>query len=268
MDVKQTKYGNSPEFTAAMTWGATTPVIQSEYQASTEYLNFTPPPIPTDSAVADPMGSDDPSVASTVTPLYYAWELLPPPPPTTTCEQKEKKGSKKITKIAVKPRPKELSFSSAADALNPKVAPALPPKRNSIAPTPVEVEKIVKTVEVVEPEETLPIEKFEGDSPCQFFVTPEEAWKAKPKSESQSSYKWTSGHVATSLTSALKSGKKGKNAMKENDVTSQRVFTFRGARKVLERCKREQKEKAKLPGKKIIEEGKKVLEKGLQRRSR
>ena len=50
-------------------------------------------------------------------------------------------------------------------------------------------------------------------------------------------------------------------------MTSQRVFTFRGARKVLERCKVELEEAAKLPGKIAMEESKKELEKGLKRRS-
>ena len=36
--------------------------------------------------------------------------------------------------------------------------------------------------------------------------------------------------------------------MKANDVTSQRVFTFRGAKRVLQRCKEEQKEMAKVRG--------------------
>ena len=41
--------------------------------------------------------------------------------------------------------------------------------------------------------------------------------------------------------------------MKANDVTSQRVFTFRGAKRVLQRCKEEQKEMAKVRGRRGAE---------------
>ncbi|GMI47295.1 hypothetical protein TrCOL_g9521 [Triparma columacea] len=261
----------SADFLAAVTWGESS-IHQSTYQAANEYLNFEPTPIPI--TTVDPINetnqtSDEPSVASTEAPHYYAWDLLPPPPPTTSLEPKEKKRSTKITKQANKPKPKEIRFNSAADAINPPVPPPLPPKRNSIS---VQDEKREKKVEINEEDEVkvLPIEVFSGDSPSNFFISPEAAWRAVPTTESSSSFKWTTGHVSTSLASAKAGSKKNKkknNVLKNNDVTSQRVFTFRGARKVLERCKVELEEAAKLPGKIAMEESKKELEKGLKRRS-
>ena len=96
-------------------------------------------------------------------------------------------------------------------------------------------------------------------------MTPEEAWKVKAVSESKASYKWTPGHVNQSHQS-VKESKNGKNVMKDNDVTSQRIFTFKGARKVLERCKKEQKEKARQPTQKMMKEVGSDLGKKLQKR--
>ena len=96
----------SADFLAAVTWGESS-IHQSTYQAANEYLNFEPTPIPI--TTVDPINetnqtSDEPSVASTEAPHYYAWDLLPPPPPTTSLEPKEKKRSTKITKQANKVR--------------------------------------------------------------------------------------------------------------------------------------------------------------------
>jgi hypothetical protein len=59
------------------------------------------------------------------------------------------------------PKPKEIRFNSAADAINPPVPPPLPPKRNSIS---VQDEKQEKKVEINEEDEVkvLPIEVFSG----------------------------------------------------------------------------------------------------------
>ena len=54
--------------------------------------------------------------------------------------------------------------------------------------------------------------------------------------------------------------------MKANDVTSQRVFTFKGAKKVLQRCKEEQKEMARQPTKNMMKDVGSKVEKRLQKR--
>ena len=93
----------SADFLAAMTWGESE-VNQSTYNAANEYLNFEPSPIPTVDPTSNtaPNTTDEPSVASTEAPHYYAWDLLPPPPPTTSLEPKEKKRGTRITNLAKK----------------------------------------------------------------------------------------------------------------------------------------------------------------------
>ena len=139
--------------------------------------------------------------------------------------------SSQITKLATKPRPKVVVFDSAAEALNPSGPPtiAVPPPAPQPAKAPAGSEDGL---------DKLPLSTFES-GPSNFFVTPEEAWKVKSVSESKSQYKWTPGHVDQSVKS-VKDSKLGKNIMKANDVTSQRVFTFKGAKKVLLKCKEEQ----------------------------
>ena len=96
------KSASSKEFTEAMEWGQTQSLV-STYASSTEWTNFTPLPISEQQSEAE-AATDEPSVASTEAPHYYAWELLPPPPPSSSLEPKEKKRRSKITKLATKVR--------------------------------------------------------------------------------------------------------------------------------------------------------------------
>ena len=145
--------------------------------------------------------------------------------------------------------------------------PRPPSPCRSISDDYVIVENLdIETDENKEAESVLPLSTFET-GPSTFFVTPEEAWKVKAVSESKSKYKWTPGHVNQSMNS-VKESKLGKNIANNNDVTSQRVFTFRGAKKVLERCKKEQKEKAREPTQKMMKDvGSDLGKKLLKRRS-
>ena len=275
------KTANSPEFSEAMKWKADSDSpLQSEYQAGYTASGFVPKEIPGlreeeqeqeqgqgDSAVLvrTKNETEEPSVASTETPLYYAWDLIPPAPAGAASGQaKKRKGRKsKKTKLALKARPKEVAFESAAEALNPAQSASEGESQKDFAPQPTSLKSTDPTPS--DASSVLPIEAFGLSSPSNFFVSAEQAWKVKSKSEAQDSYRWTDGHVETSIKSVT--GKqKGKDVMKENDVTSQRVFTFRGAKKVLQRCKEEQVARAREPAKKQYTDSAKKLQKGLIRR--
>ena len=91
-----------------------------------------------------------------------------------------------ITKLATKPRPKVVVFSSAADALNPS-APIDP---SSVVIPPPAPEPVKVSFGSEDGEDKLPLETFES-GPSNFFVTPEEAWKVKSVSESKVRGQWT-----------------------------------------------------------------------------
>ncbi|GMI05708.1 hypothetical protein TrLO_g10619 [Triparma laevis f. longispina] len=273
LDLSKTKSSkpasnSTKEFTDAMNWqggnGTNTATMESNYQAACEITHpgFQPKPPPTpfdEEEKTEGQGNDDDDDDSTVAPLYYAWSSLPPP----KGKGKGKSKRSKITKQATKPRPKNVVFESAADALNPVTTK----EERSISDDYVIVENLdIEIDENKEAEFVLPLSTFET-GPSTFFVTPEEAWKVKAVSESKSKYKWTPGHVNQSMNS-VKESKLGKNIANNNDVTSQRVFTFRGAKKVLERCKKEQKEKAREPTQKMMKDvGSDLGKKLLKRRS-